>query len=292
MASDPKPLKKELESTYIVQDRQSEQELARLTIQDKMLTASMGGVLSEQDDPTRFHSVLDIACGTGGWLINVAQLYSTISRLEGIDISRRMIEYAQAKAQTQGVDGRIEFHVMDALRLLEYPDDTFDLVNLRLGSSFLRTMEWPKLLTEMIRVARSGGVVRVTDGEIGNKSSSAASRRFFDMLLCAMDRSGHLFTPTPAGVNDHLTTLLTKWGCEQVQSKEYTVEYRAGTEAGEASYEDTQYLFKTARPFLAKWGCASKDYEEICRKALEELRLPDAYSIGNFRTAWGIKPLR
>lgn len=55
----PKP---EKQSTYVVQDRSSEKELLRLTVQDHMVTAGMGGVLPELPDPTIFHHVLDVGC--------------------------------------------------------------------------------------------------------------------------------------------------------------------------------------------------------------------------------------
>ena len=34
-------------------------------VQDKMLTAEMGGVLPELSDPTQLRRVLDVGCGTG-----------------------------------------------------------------------------------------------------------------------------------------------------------------------------------------------------------------------------------
>jgi ubiquinone/menaquinone biosynthesis C-methylase UbiE len=140
MSDSKEPPKYEYSSTYFVQDRQSQQEMERVTIQDHMLTAKMGGVLPEQPDASIFHRILDIGCGTGGWIIEAAQAYPTIS-LFGIDISSRMIEYARQQATVHQVADRTEFHVMDALLILEFPPDYFDLVNLRLGSSFMRTWE-------------------------------------------------------------------------------------------------------------------------------------------------------
>jgi ubiquinone/menaquinone biosynthesis C-methylase UbiE len=84
---------KDSPSTYFVQDKRNKTELTRLAIQDQMLTTAMGGVLPEQPDPTVFRRVLDVACGTGGWLIEAAKAYPTMS-LVGIDISQRMIRYA------------------------------------------------------------------------------------------------------------------------------------------------------------------------------------------------------
>jgi len=70
---------KEQPSTYFVQDRQIKEELLRLTSQDQILNAAMGGILPEQLDPTIFHRVLDVGCGTGGWAIASAQRYPTMS---------------------------------------------------------------------------------------------------------------------------------------------------------------------------------------------------------------------
>jgi ubiquinone/menaquinone biosynthesis C-methylase UbiE len=71
----------------------------------------------------------------------------------GIDISQRMIEHACAQAKAHQVNERVEFQVMDALRPFELPVASFDLVNLRFGSSYVRTWDWPKVVNEMLRVA-------------------------------------------------------------------------------------------------------------------------------------------
>jgi ubiquinone/menaquinone biosynthesis C-methylase UbiE len=86
MADQTSP-RKEHPSTYIVQDRNNEEELTRLKLQDQMFSAAMGGPLSEQPDPPRFRRVLDVGCGTGGWLIEVARIYPSIELLIGVDES-------------------------------------------------------------------------------------------------------------------------------------------------------------------------------------------------------------
>lgn|SRR5216110_2053499 len=56
---------REQASTYFVQNRGNLEEIERLEVQDKMLTAGMGGVLPELPDPTVLSRVLDVGCGTG-----------------------------------------------------------------------------------------------------------------------------------------------------------------------------------------------------------------------------------
>src|SRR5579859_8181 len=170
--SDPTP--REHPSAYFVQDRSNQEEMTRLQIQDHMVTSGMGGVFTEQADPTHFRRILDVGCGTGGWLIEAALAYPTIKLLIGVDVSKKMVDYAREQAQAQGVGERVEFHVMDALRMLEFPDRFFDLVNQRFAVGYVRTWEWPKLLAEFQRVARPDGIIRITDLDAVVENNSPA----------------------------------------------------------------------------------------------------------------------
>jgi ubiquinone/menaquinone biosynthesis C-methylase UbiE len=278
----------EYPSTYFVHDRHSQKELTRVKIQDHLVTAAMGGVLPEQSDPSIFRRVLDIGCGTGGWVLDAAQAYPAMS-LAGIDVSKPMIGYAREQAQALQVAERVEFHVMDALLILEFPPDYFDLVNIRFGSSFMRIWDWPKLFSEMLRVSRPGGVIRVTEPEIFNQCTSPAHRRLNAMFQCALFHAGHLFEETPAGLTLHLADLFTRHGVQQVQTTTHTLSFQAGTPEGQSYIEDVLHLSQTVRPFLQKWGCLSQDYDALCSQLLEELRQPTYHSTWQFLTAWGTK---
>ena len=278
---------RELNSTYFVENRSNREELTRLQIQDQMLTAGMGGVLPEQPDPAIFKCVLDVGSGAGGWLIETAKAYPNISLLIGVDISKRMVEYARAQAEAQQVNDRVEFHVMDALRVLEFADGYFDLVNHRCAGSFLRTWDWSKLLDEYQRVTRQGGVIRVTEPEILHQSNSPALTQLFNMFQCAMFRSGHLFKEETTGIIDHLSQLLAQHACQQVQTKLYTLEFRAGTTQGEAYRKDMMHAFRTLRPFIEKWGCIAKDYDAIYQRLGNEMQQSDFHGTWNLRSAWG-----
>lgn len=282
--------KKEHPSTYFVPDRQNEKELLRLTIQDRMLTESMGGALPEQSDPTVFRRVLDIGCGSGSWVIEAAQKYETMS-LVGVDISSSIISYARSQAEVNLVANRVEFRTMDALRMLELPAGSFDLVNLRLGGSFMRTWDWPKMLSEMLRMARPGGTIRLTDQNIMHSDDSPAYRRCNEMFLCAFFRAGHLFEQESDGLSAHLAPLLKQYGCQHVQTKMYPLEYRAGTPNGQTYYEDMANILQTAIPFVRKWGCLPEEYDVLYRQALDEMRSPDFHTVWTFLAAWGVKPV-
>src|SRR5579862_7485306 len=150
--------------TYFVQDRQNEEELIRLSNQDFMVTAAMGGVLAEHVAPQSLQKALDVACGAGGWSIEAVKSYPELS-VVGIDVNPHIIAYAQAQAATHQVADQITFQVMDALRILDFADASFDLVNMRFAMSFLRTWDWPKVLRELLRVLKPGGILRLTEEE-------------------------------------------------------------------------------------------------------------------------------
>ncbi len=281
--------KNEYPSTYYVQDRQSEQELVRLTIQGQMMTEAMGGPLPEQSDPSSLRRVLDIACGPGEWVMEMAKTYPTMS-LIGIDISRNIIQYAREQAAGQHLEDRISFHLMDALLILKFPSSFFDLVNLRCCVGFMRTWDWPKLISEMQRVTRAGGVVRITDAEAGHTCpTSPALMQFCDLYQSALYQAGNLFEPAPSGLTAHLASLLGQHGCKAVQTRTYAMTYQAGTPSGQAYYEDMQRAFQTLRPFILKWGRRTKpdEYDAICQQALADIQQSHFQASWNILTAWG-----
>ncbi len=283
--------RKEHPSTYFVQDRSNEAEFNRLKVQDQMINASMGGPLAEQPDPTIFRRILDVGCGTGGWLIEMAKLCPDATLLIGVDISERMITYARAEAEAQQVSDRVEFHTMDALRMLEFPNNYFDLVNQRFGNSYLRTWDWPKLLQEYQRVARPGGVIRITESDIGTESNSPALNSLTQLFLDAFYHAGHLFRPASKGVTGDLAHLLSQHGVQNVQTRTYALEYRPGTLAGEQYIENIK-LSETLLPFIRKWTQVPENYAELRRQTLDEVQRPDFVATMKVVTAWGTKGRR
>ncbi len=287
-ARDPR---REHPSTYFVPDRSNEEEFTRLQIQDRLVTAIMGGALPEQSDPTIFRRVLDVGCGGGDWLIETAKAYPAISLLIGVDANERLIAYARTQAAAQQVSDRVEFHTMDALRMLEFPTEYFDLVNQRFAWSFLRTWEWPHLLHEYKRVTRPGGVIRITEADIiqGFEETYPALSRLSQLLLHAFHQAGHFFTADGNGVSSQLARLLHQYGFQEVQTRAYTLEYEASTTEGQFLADNTKHLFRTAVPFMRKWIQLPDDYEAIYQQALREAQQPGFVASWSFLTAWGTR---
>lgn len=94
--------------------------------------------------------ILDVACGTG---LNFP-LFPANSEITAIDLSPRMLQIAQQKANALNL--KVKVKIMDAQRL-EFPDRSFDTV-----TSTLSTCTFPdpiQALQEMKRVCRNDGLI-------------------------------------------------------------------------------------------------------------------------------------
>ena len=97
-------------------------------------------------DNERSLKVLDVACGTGDFTIEIARKMSGGS-VTGIDLSEGMMSVGREKAAAAGIEAVLEYGDCEALR---YEDNTFDRVAVAFG---VRNFEHLDLgLKEMWRV--------------------------------------------------------------------------------------------------------------------------------------------
>ena len=96
--------------------------------------------------------VLDVACGTGDFTIEIARKASDGSEVIGVDISEGMMTVGREKIRKAGVSA--ELYVADC-EALPYADNTFDRISVGFG---VRNFEHLELgLEEMYRVLLPGG---------------------------------------------------------------------------------------------------------------------------------------
>lgn len=133
-------------------------------VEDAQITSKEVSIFIDQLNLDKNEAVLDLACGQGRHLIELAKRGFT--NLHGLDRSRYLIQRAKSIAKTELAP--ISFKEGD-VRKLPYATDSFDAVTI-LGNSFgyfESTHDDLKILKEVFRVLKPGGklLMDVADGE-------------------------------------------------------------------------------------------------------------------------------
>lgn len=280
------------ETNHYFTDPESAPEMARLIKQAHMLTEAMGGPVADEKHLAHVHDILDVACGPGEWVLELASMYPD-KQITGVDISQRMIEYAKMQALRNQLHNA-HFQEMDMLQTpLSLPPNTFDLINMRLVSSFLfrAPNNWATLLQECMQLTRPGGFVYLTDSEC-MISNSPSTERYFSLCTRAGYLSGNSFSVDgrQVAITPMLGRLLRQAGYQNVQHKAFAVDGSAGTKNHHQFYEDAEVVLKALQPLLVRTGVATQEeIEALYYQMLEEMRSDDFNCLWYFLTVWGEK---
>ena len=282
------------DSNYVF-DQEKMEEMVRLNAQGMFLTRGMGGVLPEQSkqELALFHDVLDLACGPGEWALQLTFEHPTL-QVVGVDLSERMIEYAQAQALATHLPAR--FQVMNILTSpLPFEESSFDLVNMRLLIGILYPEQWPALLAECLRLLRPGGIIRVTEVERA-LSNNAFFERFASLWADVLYRDHRSFSSDGLhyGLLPMLKRLLKLAGFVDIRHIPYMIDVSADVpEAHQAFFTDLLASVQVGMPYLQKMARTEAErgeleslYDQIQDLAKEE----DFYAYWPLMTFLGRKP--
>src|SRR6185503_615064 len=107
---------------------------------------------------------LDVACGAGFPLFELAFVHGPSSHFTGIDIWREALERARRKIRVYGLTN-VEVREADAVAM-PFEDETFDLITSNLG---INNFDDPDAaIAECHRVAKRGGRIVVTTNLTGH----------------------------------------------------------------------------------------------------------------------------
>ena len=110
-------------------------------------------------------AVLDVACGTGDFTIEIAQKAAEGSRVTGIDLSEGMMKIGREKIKAAGVSADM---VQGDCEALQYEEGTFDRISVGFG---VRNFEHLELgLQEMLRVLKPGGKLVILELSVPSNS--------------------------------------------------------------------------------------------------------------------------
>ncbi|CAG8449074.1 5448_t:CDS:2 [Funneliformis caledonium] len=117
--------------------------------------------------------VLDVCCGAGTWLLDMASAYGS-SNFFGIDLC--FVFPTEIKPEN------VQFKLGDVLEGLPFDDNTFDYVHQGHMVDVFTLDQWHFAITEIIRVCKPGGYVEFAEPELATNSGPIVSK-FYDALV-------------------------------------------------------------------------------------------------------------
>ncbi|HLH68619.1 MAG TPA: methyltransferase domain-containing protein [Candidatus Dormibacteraeota bacterium] len=180
------------------------EEADRLDLQHHALREALGrSYLAPVEGPQR---VLDVGTGTGQWGFELCWEHPK-ALVVGLDL---VPGKPGAPAGYRHVRG-------DVLRGLPFRDDSFDLVHQRYLASGIPLVEWPRVVAELVRVARPGGWVELAEPVMGGRRLGPATDRLQRMF---QERAGSLGLDTGDAVFRSVDHYLRQAGLEEVARRE------------------------------------------------------------------------
>ncbi|KAI8143189.1 S-adenosyl-L-methionine-dependent methyltransferase [Fennellomyces sp. T-0311] len=105
-------------------------------------------------------NILDIGCGSGSWVMEMAIEHPN-AHVTGIDMADMFPTAIRPE--------NVTFQLTNIIDGLPYDDNTFDFVHMRQLIVGLRTTEWPKVLAEIFRVLKPGGLVQLVESDFTDR---------------------------------------------------------------------------------------------------------------------------
>ena len=180
--------------------------------------------IADKDSPVK---VLDVACGTGDFTIEIAKKVSAGSEVIGVDISEGMMEIGKEKMLKAGVTA--EMTVADC-EALPYDQNTFDRIAVGFG---VRNFEHLDLgIREMCRVLKPDGKLVILELSLpSNRLVRGCYMLYFQKILPMVggflsgDRGAYEYLRTSVlrfPAPDKFIEMLKSAGFEQVEHRPLT----------------------------------------------------------------------
>jgi len=252
--------------------------------QQRFLADQLGVLFPTQIDSSMIERVLDVACGPGGWVLDVAYAHRDLE-VVGLDCDVEMIQYARAQARCQHLDNAL-FATDDMMRMSEIDDSVFQLVHARFIADTVRSAALPKVMKELVRVCSPGGTVLWVEGDL--PVSSCPDFQQWQELTC---HAATLLGQTN-GVTPTMELLLHNAGMVNIQKKVYRIDFSAFMPANIGMYRNADVLSRCMRSLQSCTRVMTKEEIEQARQHMLLAMLKNDFCASmSIVLVWGQKPV-
>lgn len=265
-------------------------EKRRLEEQDEFLTEWIKPLLPASFRPDKSYKILDIATGTGGWPSQVAREFPRV-HIVGIDISERMLERAQGRAESWKLDKRLTFQEGNILKKLEFEDNSFDLVHGRLLQASMQDEEsWIRLMKECYRITKPGGYIKITESDALSVANAPNFHKLIRYIYRAMWNAKKCFAETEPALTAMLSKFMMEAGYINIEDYACPLNFSVGMPLHHRIVSDFRAAHEMGRPFTVKYaGISNEEYLDVYEKTQEEMK--KVRGMWYFTSTEGQKPL-
>ncbi len=248
-----------------------------------------GGRLHPERIPVNtMESILDLGCGTGEWIFDLARRYPKL-RIYGIDSNEEVLHQAKVRRNTSSLR-QVELRHMDLLQGLPIPTACVDFVHMRRFARYIKPQAWPSMISECVRVLRPSGWLNIVELELC-EISSPACLTIHRAMLQARTKIGRTLDATGStlGVAQRLYAMLLDAGLYEVGYDVFTIDL--GTMGGNTAHVFLSEIVRHAfilKPLVIQQGILESDeFDTLVEQARVELQSPDLCGWAILISAYG-----
>ncbi|KAG0163216.1 hypothetical protein DFQ30_000517 [Apophysomyces sp. BC1015] len=203
--------------------------------------------------------ILDVGCGPGSWVMEMAVDYPN-AQFTGIDMSDIF--------PTTIRPDNVSFEMVNILEGLPFEDGSFDLVHMRLMVSGIRVPEWPRVLDEIYRVLKPGGIIQWGELDFTETSQSPMIEHFITSFHSVMQERQQ-----DPWIAFKLEPMLTEHQFEVVEYTKKKIQYGSDQDAiAQEMLWAWSTGMKSLKPLLAPKLCPEQpeDYNRLVEHYLQD----------------------
>ncbi|KAI8364737.1 S-adenosyl-L-methionine-dependent methyltransferase [Radiomyces spectabilis] len=203
-------------------------------------TAPVTGLFSNTADNHR-PQVLDIGCGPGTWILEMASEFSGVD-FHGVDITRMFpVDIKPSNAF---------FKQADILEGLPYEDNTFEFVNMRLMLACLTKEHLIFLLAEVSRVLKPGGYFEIVDVEYNIQRPGPLADKVVNQKLQKIMASHKI----DLRLSHQLSTLMMSQGAGlvDIRHSRHSLPLGWGGQTGDLHAQNMEQFLRSLNPIVRR----------------------------------------
>lgn len=233
-------------------------------------------------------TVLDIGCGAGDWLIDLACHYPGI-QMYGLDINHETLKQARERCLYNHLTN-IRWRQIDTVQDVPLPNSYVDLIHLRRCHYWIAPQRWRAFFAACTRLLKPEGWISVADIEVVELSSPAFVT-LQSALWHTLKRLNHCMDPTGItyGNLPRLPGMLHASSFDQVSYELHAIDlgFMSGLSGQYFLSNALQNLYSTRDIIIAQGELSADTFDALFSQLQADLQDPYLCGWGYLISAWG-----